>query len=193
MNWTMETVYLGCTVAGGSVLVLQTLMLLFGGGGDGDVDHDIAHDIGHDAHDGHDAAHDGTFQLLSVRTGAAFLAFFGLAGWGALRAGWTPMAALGAALGAGTVSLVGVAWLFSLQRKLHSAGNLDPRNALGLSARVYLRIPGAHSGKGKITVAIQGRTAEYEAATAGPEIPTGSEVRVVRQITPDTFEVEALR
>jgi hypothetical protein len=188
----METVYLGCTVAGGSVLVLQTLMLV-AGGGDGDVDHDVAHDIGHDAHGGHDAAHDGTFQLLSLRTGAAFLAFFGLAGWGALRAGWTPLAALGAGTGAGAVSLVAVAWLFSLQRKLHSAGNLDPKNALGRSARVYLRIPAAHSGKGKITVAIQGRTAEYDAATAGPEIPTGSEVRVVRQLTTDTFEVEALR
>jgi hypothetical protein len=193
MNWTMETVYLGCAAAGGTVLILQTVMLLFGGGGhDGDVvshDGDVGHD-GHvdgDHHDGH-----GTLTLLSVRTGAAFLAFFGLAGWGALRAGWNPLSAIGAALAAGTASLFAVAWLFSLQRKLQAQGNLDPRNALDKAARVYLRIPAGNAGKGKITVAIQGRTAEYDASTLGAELPTGSEVRIVRQLTPDTFEVEAL-
>lgn len=184
MNWTMETVYLGCAAAGGTVLVLQTVLLLFGGG-DGEADG--VHDHGAGDHDG-----DPGFTLLSVRTGAAFLAFFGLAGWGALRAGWSPLGALGAASGAGTVSLFAVAALFSLQKKLHSQGNLDPRNAVGKTARVYLRVPGEHGGKGKITVAIQGRTNEYEASTAGAELPTGCEVRIVRQITPDTFEVEAL-
>ena len=183
MAWTLETVYLGCAAAGGTVLVLQTVMLLLGGG-DHEADGDVGH---HDVHDG-----DPAFTLLSVRTGAAFLAFFGLAGWGGLRAGWSTPASLGAALGAGTVSLFAVAWLFSLQRKLHSEGNLDPRNALGKSARVYLRIPGTNAGRGKITVAIQGRTAEFNAATRGAELATGSEVRIVRQITPDTFEVEAL-
>ena len=61
-----------------------------------------------------------------------------------------------------------------------------------LSARVYLRIPGSGGGKGKITVSIQGRNKEYEATTQGPELSTGSEVRVVRQTSPNTFEVEAL-
>ena len=44
----------------------------------------------------------------------------------------------------------------------------------------------------KITVAIQGRTHEYQAVTSGPELATGTEVRVVKQITENTFEVEAL-
>jgi hypothetical protein len=192
MNWTMETVYLGCAAAGGTVLVLQTAMLLMGGGDhDADVGHADHADLG-SADSGEHHGVDPAFSLLSVRTGAAFLAFFGLAGWGALRAGWTPISAIGAATGAGMVSLFAVAWLFSLQRKLHSQGNLDPRNAVGKPARVYLRIPAGNLGKGKITVAIQGRTTEYDAATSGAELPTGSEVRIVRQITPDTFEVEAL-
>lgn len=191
MSWTMETVYLGCAVAGGTVLVLQTAMLLFGGGHDADAGHDGHVDLGQ-TDSGETHGHDATFGLLSVRTGAAFLTFFGLAGWGGSRAGWSTFATIGVALVAGTVMLFAVGYLFSLQRKLYSQGNLDPRNAVGRAARVYLRIPAANAGKGKITVSIQGRTVEFTACTVGPELATGSEVRVVRQITSDTFEVEPL-
>lgn len=189
MNWTMESVYLGCAVAGGSVLVLQTVLLLFGSGDDAaHADHG---DLGH-SDSGETHGHDPAFSLLSVRTGAAFLTFFGLAGFGGTHAGWSTFATIGAALLAGTVMLFAVAYLFSFQRKLYSQGNLDPRNAVGQTARVYLRIPAQNSGKGKITVSIQGRTVEFTACTAGIELATGSEVRVVKQITPDTFEVEPL-
>lgn len=191
MNWTMETVYLGCAAAGGTVLVLQTAMLLVGGGDHGDVGHFGHGDIGH-ADSGEAHGHDSAFGLLSVRTGAAFLAFFGLAGWGGTNAGWGTFQTIGVALASGTVMLFAVAWLFSMQRRLYSQGNLDPSNAVGLAARVYLRIPAKNTGKGKITVALQGRTAEFSAATAGCELATGSEVRIVRQITADTFEVEPL-
>lgn len=193
MNWTMETVYLGCAAVGGTVLVLQTAMALFGGGGDHDVGHvDVGHaDMGH-ADSGETHGADPAFSLLSVRTCAAFLTFFGLVGFGGTTAGWGTYPTMAAALGAGFAMLFAVAWLFSLQKKLYAEGNIDPRNAVGHVARVYLKIPGANAGKGKITVALQGRTVEYNAATAGRELVTGSEVRVVRLITPDTFEVEPL-
>ena len=85
-----------------------------------------------------------------------------------------------------------VAWLLSLQRKLQASGNLDPRGAVGKAATVYLRIPPQKTGAGKITVSLQGRTAEFTAVTAGDEIATGQDVRVVRMTTPGTFEVEPL-
>lgn len=192
MNWTMETVYLGCAAVGGTVLVLQTGMALFGSG-DHDAGHaDVGgHDIGN-AGSGETHGHDTAFGLLSVRTCAAFLTFFGLVGFGGTSAGWGTYPTMAAALAAGTLMLFAVAWLFSLQRKLYSEGNVDPRNAVGHTARVYLKVPAANAGKGKITVALQGRTVEYNAATSGRELATGSEVRVVRLITPDTFEVEPL-
>jgi hypothetical protein len=191
MNLTMQTVYLTCAAAGGAVLVIQTVMLIFGGG-----DHDAGTvsdhpEIGHSGSGEHDG-HDGALNLLSIRGVAAFLTFFGLAGWGGTNAGWSAFATIGASVLSGSVMLVGVAWLFSLQKRLYSEGNLDPRNAVGSTARVYLRIPGGNAGKGKITVSIQGRTHEFAASTAGAEIPSGAEVRVARQITQDTFEVEAL-
>ncbi len=187
-----ETVYLVCAVVGGSVLVLQTVMLLFGGGDDASGADMTPHDIGQ-ADSGEAHAAEAGLSLISVRTISAFLAFFGLAGWGGTRAGWDTLPTVGAALGAGTVMLLAVAWLFSLQHKLTAQGNLEPARAVGATARVYLRIPAANSGKGKIHVVVQGRTAEFSAFTkANVEIQTGDEVRVTRQVTADTFEVEPI-
>lgn len=192
MNMSMETVYLGCAATGGTILVVQTAMLLLGGGDhDTDAIHVGASDIGQ-ADSGEVHATDTGFGLFSVRTISAFLAFFGLAGWAGLNAGWSEGATIVVALGAGTLMLFAVAWLFYMQRKLASSGNVQPGKAVGMTARVYLRIPARNSGKGKITVAIQGRTVELNAFTNGAEIATGGEVRVVRQVTPDTFEVESL-
>ncbi|MFN0007969.1 MAG: hypothetical protein ACKVXR_08685 [Planctomycetota bacterium] len=192
MNWSMQMVYLTCAAAGGAVLVIQTLMLIFGGGdhdaGGGGSDHP---EIGHSGSGEHDG-HDGALNLLSIRSVAAFLTFFGLAGWGGTNAGWSPFLTIGVSVLSGALMLLAVAWLFSLQHRLYSEGNLDPGNAVGKTARVYLRIPARNSGKGKITVSIQGRTHEFAASTAGAEIPSGAEVKVARQITQDTFEVEAL-
>jgi hypothetical protein len=93
-------------------------------------------------------------------------------------------------LAAGFAMLFGVAWLFHAQKKLAASGNVDPAAAVGQPARVYLRIPENNAGKGKITLVLQGRTVELNAFTHGAAIATGSEVRVVRQVTGDTFEVE---
>jgi len=194
MAGSIQTVYLVCAAAGGTVLVAQTVMLLFGHGDDGDasVQADAGHDIGN-AGSGEVHEADSGMNLLSVRTIAAFLAFFGLAGWAGTRAGWGTLPTVAAALGAGFVMLLAVAWLFSLQKKLSAQGNLEPARAVGMTARVYLRIPPANSGKGKIHVVVQGRTAELAAFTKhGAAIDTGAEVRVVRQVTADTFEVEPL-
>lgn len=109
-----------------------------------------------------------------------------------MNAGWSPGATIAVALAAGTLMLFAVAWLFHAQKRLASSGNVDPKGAIGRPARVYLRIPEKNSGKGKITVALQGRTVEFSAFTNGPAIPTDSEVRIVRQVTVDTFEVEPL-
>jgi hypothetical protein len=182
MEWTMKTVYLGCAALGGSALVLQTLLLMLGGGdADGDVDADADGDAGHGGHD-----------LISLRAITSFLTFFGLAGWGGTEAGWSTPLTMGVAVLAGVAMLLVVAALTSLRRRVDSQGNVDPRNAVGSSARVYLRIPEKGAGEGKITVSLQGRSLEYPAVSSGPALLTGSEVRVLRLTTPNTFEVEPL-
>ena len=191
LDWTMETVYTVCATAGGTVLVLQTVLLLFGIG-DGHADIDLHHDISVGHHEGQHDRSDGAFNLLSIRTLASFLTFFGLAGWYGTARDWPPLLSLGLAVLAGFLLMVVVAWMLKAQTKLQSKGNIDPTNALGQSASVYLRVPGAKAGFGKVTVKVQGRSVEFNAFTLGPELPTGALVKLARLSTPDTFEVVAL-
>ncbi len=176
------TVYMACAAVGGLVLVVQLVLMLFGGDVDADVDIDL---------DDVDAG-DGSFNLFSIRAVAGFLTFFGLVGWWGTSEGWGDIKTLLAASGSGLVMMAAVAWLFSLQRKLHSQGNVDFQQVIGKPAKVYLRIPADKSGTGKITVAVQGRSMEFLALSAGGEIPTGSDVRVVAMTSQGTYEVEPL-
>ena len=88
--------------------------------------------------------------------------------------------------------MVMVAVIMRSFQRLQSSGNVDAKAAIGHVAVVYLRVPGERSGKGKITVSVDGRSHEYEAVTAGKELPTGVDCRVVRMIGNGTFEVVAL-
>ena len=171
-----------CAALGGGALVLQLLLLLIGGGDVDDFDVD-----GGDL-DGGDA----DFQWFSIRTIASFLAIFGLVGWWGTAEAWGAPRTLGMSLGAGFSVMGVVAYLLSLQKKLQSSGTVQPENVVGKVARVYLRIPAERKGAGKITVSVQSRSMEYAATTAGAELPTGSQARVVRMTSPNTFEVEAL-
>ena len=189
VDFSQELVYLTCAVLGGSVLVLQTLAMLFGFGGLDDLD-------GLDATDGFELeGSDGAFGFLSVRGLSAFLTFFGLAGWGGVSAGWPSWLTGLVALLSGFLIMALVGWIFSLQKHLYSEGNLKPERIVGQTGQVYLRIPPNASGKGKITVSIQDRSEQFEASTPtdyDKELPTGCEVRITRMIAPGSFEVEAV-
>ncbi len=181
-DFQIKTVYVVCSVVGGAVLALQMLLLLFGGDVDVDADMDVD-DLDH---------HGDGFGVISIRSIASFLTFFGLSGWWGTVEGWGPGRTVAVAMGAGGGMMLIVAWIMSLQSKLYSEGNLRPENAIGQAAKVYLKIPAENSGRGKITVSIQGRSQEYAAFTTGPELPTGSDVRVVEMSSENTFKVEAL-
>ncbi|NJN65172.1 MAG: hypothetical protein HC882_10040 [Acidobacteria bacterium] len=169
---TLEWLFKACAAAGGLGLVLQLVMLLFGG----DVDHDAA-----------PADHmDGAFGLLSVRAVSGFVAFFGLAGWYSVSRGWSPLVSTLLALGSGAVAMALASSLVLLQRKLQAEGNIDPQNAVGETARVYLRIPPRRTGAGRITMKLQGRSVEFLAMSDGEEFPTGTPVVVRALISSDT-------
>lgn len=171
-----------CAGIGSVVLVIQLLLQFVGGDGVDDFDVDGGDlDVG-----------DHDFQWLSLRTIASFLAIFGLVGWWGTAEAWGSARTIGSASAAGFATMLVVAYLLSLQRKLNSQGNVNAENVVGLAARVYLRIPSERSGMGKITVLVQDRSMEYGAQTAGAELPTGAQVRVVRLISSNTFEVEPL-
>ncbi|HLU39365.1 MAG TPA: NfeD family protein [Planctomycetota bacterium] len=171
----METVYLICAVAGGTILVAQTVLAALGGG-----HHDGGHDALPDVSDPGSIAdaHDAFLKLLSLKTVVAFVTFFGLAGLACRRAALSDATALGIALGAGVLALWIVAWLMAALTKLQSRGNVDLRNAIGSQGKVYVRVPGARTGAGKVLLTVQGRTVEARAVTDGPEIEAGAQVTV---------------
>jgi hypothetical protein len=177
-------VYLGCAIAGGTILIGQAGLSLFGLGGDTDVDADV------DA-DELDTG-DGGLSLISIRTLSAFLTLFGLVGWMGTARGWGGIPTALAAFAAGSSVMVAVAIMMQFFYKMQSKGNLDPRTAVGKTASVYLKVPAQNAGKGKITVVLQGRSEEFSAVTSGDELPTGSDCRLVEMTTDDTFRVEAL-
>jgi len=76
------------------------------------------------------------------------------------------------------VSWVIVAGLFYSMLKLTESGNIDYKNAIGLTGEVYIPIPENKSGLGKIQITIQDSLKEVEAMTKGEYIGTGNFVKV---------------
>jgi len=188
MDW-LENVYVVCAVVGGTLLVVQTILMAVGGHHDGDVTHDA--DASHADGPG-DSTHDASFvKWLSLKTIVACLTFFGLAGLAAQKWGASGGVSLLVAILAGTAAIVFVALLMAGLGRLQSKGNLDLQNAVGTIAKVYLRVPASRSGAGKVTLEVQGRFVEAEAVTAGSELPVGTPVRVVGVAGPLTLEVSA--
>jgi hypothetical protein len=186
----METAFLVCAITGGTVLTLQTLAGLLGFGADHDLDADTDADAHFDA--GHGADHgNGFLGLLTVRTVTAALLFFGLGGLTALYYGMTEPAAFALAFAAGAAALYAVATIMKSLARLQADGTVRVERAVGCAGTVYLRIPGANAGPGKVHLTLQNRTVEYQAVTPGTELPTGTPVKVVAVVGPDTVEVEA--
>jgi hypothetical protein len=185
-TWSIEKLYITCAIAGGAVLLIQ-LGLSVLGIGDADVDiedTDVSAPGAGEAGEG--------MNILSLRALASFLTLFGLIGWHGTSSEWSqPVTAL-VAVACGVGMMLLVAWMMRGLVRLSESGNLDPQQAVGKVATVYLRIPARGGGKGKITVSIQGRSAEFSAVTTGGELPTGTECRVIAMRTGEVFEVEPI-
>jgi hypothetical protein len=207
----METLFLVCAIVGGTLLACQFLLSLLGfgehHGADGHGfdgghvhlgDHG-GHDAGHGAHGhahghGEDQSHQESLTqwfvgMLSFRSLVAALVFFGLAGRASRAGGHDELVALAIATAAGLAALFVVATLMKSLHRLRADGTVHIERAVGLPARVYLTIPGARAGVGKVHVVLQNRTMEYPAVTAQTELPTGSAVVVVSVVGPNTLEV----
>jgi len=199
----MVPLFLFCAVLGGTVMVCQFLMTLGGlGGSDTHADagaadamaHDVPHDIAHgdapggEAHadqaqgDEHGHGHGSSwlFGVLSFRTLVAAVAFFGIAGMAAHSAGWPPASQVEAAVLAAVGALFLVYWLMRLMSSFNEEDTVRIQRAVGQEGTVYIPIPPAHVGAGKIQVRVQGRLMEYEAVTSTAyEMPAGARARVV--------------
>ncbi len=175
----MNTVYLVCSVIGGALLVLRVVLMLAGMDHHGDL-------AGHFGDHGDNSGNSG-FSALSLHGLAAFFLMFGLVGLAA-RSPLGLSLSIMAALGAGFAAIWLMGRLFSAFAGLQSSGNIETADTVGCPGEVYLTIP--PGGLGRVTVAVSGRTREYDAGSDSAEaLKTGTPVRVVR-VTGSVLVVE---
>lgn len=201
----MFTIYLVCAVAGSTLLVIMFLMTLTGLGGDMDgveVDAGLDGDIDMSDVDTHQPMDmlddlnephaDSTlfFHVLSVRGVIAAIAFFGLGGLLGQSVDAGPYVSFISGLVGGTVAMFIVAWLMQLLYALRHDGTFRIGMVIGAPASVYLTIPGARGGAGKVTVAVNNGSVELEAMTDEDSIPTGSRVEIIEILNDNTVAVK---
>ncbi len=161
------------------VLVVQTLLLLFGIGGD-DIDADGVDLTGNGVADTPgDGGADG-MVLFSIRGIMAMAAVGGWSGLVMYEAGIALPVTIILALAFGFMALVLIAWLMKISENLQSSGNIVLGYAIGKVGTVYIPIPEKMKGSGKINITIQERFLEVDAMTnAERKLNTGESVRVV--------------
>lgn len=150
---------------------------------DGDIDVEADADLDDGPDDPGGDGNAGLFaglRILTLRGAVAFLAIFG---WGTLwllRIGLHPILSLFFGVAMGVWAMVLVALLLRVALRLQEDGTVRIQNALGLSGSVYLTVPPARQGLGKVTVLVQEHLTEFDALTDDPEaLPTGSRVLVI--------------
>lgn len=178
------------------VLLIQTIMMLIGIGGESDGIEgieDVADGMPDDIPDadvgdgvfGEDmeAETPDTFGLdgLRIFTFRGIVAFFVVFGWvGVVMDGAALWLTLLVSAACGFAMMLVLAFLMRAVMKLRNDGNTDNRNAVGTSGKVYLTIPPSRTGEGKVSVMLQGSYVERNAVTDDDEaIPTGSEIVVI--------------
>jgi hypothetical protein len=174
----LDTIYLVCAVAGGTILAIRILMMLFGldhgDAGDFDTSLDLDHDGLADVGDGSGSI----FTFLSIQSISGFFTMFGLVGLGLLQINASNMLSLVGALAAGVFTAWCTGMIFLAMRRLQSEGTLVIGNAVGQTGTVYLTIP--ETGTGSVNVTVQGSLRTLDAVSqGGHRIPTGSIVKVV--------------
>jgi len=170
-------------IASTVLLVIQTVMMLFGFGDDADGDIDDV-DIG-EAGDG--------LVIFSIKGIVAMLCILGWTGVIFLGTGMNHALAIFLAFLCGLAALVGMAFIMRAVAKLQSSGNIDVGNAIGKVGQVYIPIKPNGSAQGKVNLTVQGTFTEFSAITMSNEtLPTGSYVRVVAVDETGTLLVEPI-
>ena len=167
------------------VFIIQTVMTFVGLGTDTDVDAGPM--------DGSvDSMEDGALSgVFSFRNLVNFLLGYGWAGvllHDSIEKGWLLQLI---AIAVGLVFVLAFVFMFRQVMKLSHDGSFRMQEAVGLKADVYLRIPAARSGRGKVQVSVKGSVHEIDAMTDNAtEIATGGQVQIVDVLGDDLLLVK---
>ena len=175
------------------VMILQAVLMLIGvgsmgavetdGGGSGDFElgPDGSNDAVIDANaTGLQGVHHDPVRFFTVRGIVAFFALGGWAGLAVLALGWPAVFAVPVSLLTGVAAMSLASAVIRLLLRMQQSGNLDYRNAINLDADVYVAVPPARSGFGKVTMIFQERFVEVDAVTdSETALKVGTKVLVV--------------
>jgi len=175
------------------VFLIQMVLTIVGiGDTDGDVDFDGSStaDVGDGSGDTMDTG--GAVQLFTIRNMVNFLLGIGWGGvcfWNVIPNRF--LLAL-VALICGCLLVVAFLYMFRKLMKLESNGAFNIKEAVGQVVNVYIRIPAARSGQGKVQVSFGGSIQELPAVTDGDSILSGTQVRIVNIIGDKILLVEKI-
>ena len=175
----------GIAIATSLIFLVETILTFIG------IDHEMDTDF--DMADGSFEA-DASMNLYTFRNLVNFL--LGMS-WTAilLKSSITSTALLMViAVIAGGLLVFAVMWMFRWLSQMQQSGNIDVfKLAVGCQGKVYLTIPAARSGAGKVQITINESVREYDAVTdADTAIKTGTPVRVVEALDASTLLVEEM-
>lgn len=93
----------------------------------------------------------------------------------------------------GLLFILAFVLMFKAMLGLAHDGSFYLESAIGKAADVYLRIPAARSGRGKVQVSVNGSVHEIDAVTDdADEVPTGGKVQITDVIGDDCFLVKII-
>lgn len=187
------------------LLVIQTIMSMASGAGEGgaDVNPSDTSGLDLDVPDGGDMDLDldaladadpsdlqhytdgsspgdvAAMRLLTMQTVVAFLTVFSWSSIVSIHAGTPALISIVIGLIFGAIAMFLVAKLVQVSVKLAENGTVSLKNAIGESGRVYLPIAARSGTPGKVMLQVQGQLIECGAVTQGESIETGANVRVI--------------
>ncbi|MBR6270028.1 MAG: NfeD family protein [Bacteroidales bacterium] len=203
--WTSLSLFMkilwAITIISSLIFIIQSIMTFIGAdAGDGGIDADFGGtdadlgggDLNTDVDSSSDYSDMGSgMNLLTFRN---FVNFFLGFGWTAvLFAGEIKSTAVLMLLSilVGVALVFAVMYLFKWLSSMQQTGTINVyKTAVGCTGRVYLTIPAARSGEGKVQITINDSVREYDALTDGEELPTGTNIKVLEAIDAHTLLVE---
>ena len=171
-----EQIFWTVAIIASVIFVFQLVLTIIGLDADLEADFEGGDDLG----------------IISIRSLVAFAAFFGWGGVAALAQGFSPAKAYMIAFLCGFLAMVALVYTLSQLFKLQESGTVDTLDAIATIGEVYLRIPEAKNGKGKIHINLRDKLMEFDAISNGAVIPTGSKIQVLDVLNENVMLVKAL-
>lgn len=173
------------TLTASLIFIIQSVLTFIGADADTGSDFDMSLDTDMDG--------DGA-SLYSFRNFVNFVLGFG---WSAILLQDSihslPLLILVSVL-VGCALVAAVMYLFKWLSSMQQSGNIDVQKlAAGREGTVYLTIPAAREGKGKVQISIGGAIREYDAVYEGESaLKTGTPIRVVDVLDSHTLIVDEI-